>query len=69
MFTYDEAVDYIESKGISADPTDAVGEFVCDLLDEYANEDDEYSSRIITRILAEARQYIEEYEAESDEDF
>ena len=53
-FDYDEAVHYIESKGISADPTTYVGEYVCDLLDDLAGDNEEYSKQQLDYIVKRA---------------
>jgi len=69
-FTYDEAVNYLESKGISCDPTAAgCGEFVCDLLDEYVDGYDDYDEEIYYKstlddIIDRAKDYLENLEEE-----
>lgn len=60
-YYYDDAVDYIESQGISCDPNTVVGEYVCDLLDDEAkyDKDDEpiYSKKILNAIIKRAKEY------------
>ena len=72
-FTYDEAVNYLESKGISCDPTAAgCGEFVCDLLDEYVDDYNDYDEEIYYKstlddIIDRAKDYLENPEEDLDE--
>lgn len=60
-FDYDDAISYIEDSGVSCDPTDPVGEYVCDLLDDLCKYDsyDEpyYSQGTLNRIIKMAKKY------------
>lgn len=64
-FDYDEAVKYIESKGISADPTTYVGEYVCDMLDDFASDDETYSKEDLDSIINDVQQLMEETDSEA----
>lgn len=59
-FYYDEAVDYLESKGVDCDPSNVYGEYACDLLDDYASydKDDEqvYYRKDLNYIIKEVNQ-------------
>ena len=68
----DDAIDYIENQGISCDPCSGdVGEYVCDLLDKYAefNEEDEcyYTEETLDQIVEQAKEYSKGLEDEEDE--
>ena len=72
---YDDAVDYIESKGIGCDPcVDDEGELVCDLLDsDYDGYDDEmdeyyYTKKTLNNIIKEAKEYLKELKEDEAED-
>ena len=63
-YCYEEAVEYIEDQGVSCDPGNDVGEYVCDLLDEEEDDDDLYLKSTLDSIIERAK----EYKAESEED-
>lgn len=72
---YDDAVDYIESKGISCDPCSSYeGEYVCDMLDEdYDGYDDDmeeyyYTKKTLNNIIRVAKDYLKELEDEEDDE-
>lgn len=60
-FDYDDAISYIEDSGVSCDPSDPVGEYVCDLLDDLCKYDkyDEpyYAQGTLNRIIKMAKKY------------
>lgn len=68
-FDYDGAVKYIESKGISADPTTYVGEYVCDMLDDFASDDETYSKEDLDSIINDVQQLIGETDTDSEAPF
>lgn len=72
-FDYDEAIDYLKGKDISCDPcVEGEGEYVCDLLDDYADRYDEedephYKKSTLDRIIKEAKEWLKEEEDEEKE--
>ena len=70
---YDDAIEYLESKGVGCDPCqDVEGEYVCDLLDdEYDKCDgwDEtwYYKRTLDNIAKMAKEYKEEVSEDAEE--
>lgn len=54
LFNYEGAINYLESNGVSADPTTYVGEYVCDLLDDCCNEDELYEKGSLDHIIERA---------------
>lgn len=61
MFTYDEAMDILESKGIPTDVTTDIGQYIDGLWAEYSNKNDAVTNANMTRILNKARKYVKEY--------
>ena len=64
-FSYDEAVAYIEDAGISCDPCDLEGDYVCNMLDMECDGYDEwdepcYTEETLKTIIDNAKQYIED---------
>lgn len=53
--TYEEAINYLENRGIDTDPTTYVGEYTCDLLDDIANDDDFYTIKGLDWIINRVR--------------
>lgn len=61
-YGYEEAVEYIEDQGVSCDPGNDVGEYVCDLLGEEEDGDDLYLESTLDSIIERAKEYKEELE-------
>lgn len=79
LYYYDDAVEYIEEHGISCDPGDYIGEYVCDLLDDEADiegyddgfglgGDSKYTQETLDSIIRRAREKQAEYEEDRKED-
>lgn len=69
-FDYDQAVAYIESKGIGCDPCqDIEGEHVCDLLDELGGGlgSEDYSKEELDRIVSSALEFKKDAETWDDD--
>ena len=69
-FDYNQAVDYIESRGIGCDPCqDIEGEYVCDLLDELGGGlgSEDYSKEELNRIVSSALEFKKDAEAWDDD--
>lgn len=72
-YSYDDAVEYLEEHGIGCDPcADYTGEYVCDLLDErYDGDDDDgtyYFKSTLDGIIEDVKVYLEERQEEDEED-
>lgn len=72
-YSYDDAIAYIESKGISCDPAgSAEGEYVCDLLDnEYdgwnnRSDDAYYYKQTLDDIIERTKDYLKELKEEDE---
>lgn len=72
--SYDDAIYYLEEEcGISCDPClEGEGEYVCDLLDERYDGEDEYGDPYYTKttlkaIVRDAKEYKKELEEEKEE--
>lgn len=64
MYSYEQAVKYIEGQGLSCDPCSSpVGELICDRLDEMDDERG-YSESTLELICREAREYLKDLEVE-----
>jgi len=56
LYGYDDAVSFIQSEGFDPDPNTEVGEYICDLLDEYASENEQYSMEDIEDIIDKVKE-------------
>ena len=68
-YDYDDAVAWLEDNGVSCDPGNSVGEYVCDLLDDIGDDNEGYYTKSdLERILENALTYKEEMEEEEDDE-
>ena len=68
-YDYDDAVAWLEDHGVSCDPGNSVGEYVCDLLDDYGDDNDGcYTYSELEMILEDALKYKEEVEEEEEDE-
>lgn len=68
--TYDQAVEYLKKNDITCDPTvGVIGEYVCDLLDDYANDDIDptYSKSTLDEIINRVIEYKNDFDDEDAE--
>lgn len=64
MYSYEQAVKYIEEQGLSCDPCSGEeGELICDRLDEMEDEQG-YSQPTLDLICREAKEYLKDLESE-----
>lgn len=74
IFDYYDAVDYLESQGVSCDPCfgGAYAELACDLLDtDYTNRDGDdlyYSTEALEGIISRVKQAKEDHEYDDDDE-
>ena len=69
--SHDQAVEYLEKNGIICDPTvGVIGEYVCDLLDDYANDDIDptYSMSTLDEIINRVIEYKNDFDDKDVED-
>ena len=68
-YDYDDAVAWLEDHGVSCDPGNSVGEYVCDWLDDIGDDNDGcYTYSDLEMILEGALKYKEEVEEEEEDE-